>query len=85
MRRFFCVTCQRVKRVRRLPCIDIENGVAVGHCTWHSYSGGKSHAAFMGRDGISLNPRPKPNPKPSHTPSFKPKRTGKSKPTPAFG
>lgn len=75
MKRFFCVTCQRVKRVRHLPDTDITPaGTFVGHCRWHEYGGGKSHAAFMGRDGISANPRPKPNPKPQFVPAFKAKR-----------
>lgn len=71
MQRFFCDTCQRVKRVRKLPYnIQGSEGGYVGECAWHSYDGGKSHAAFMGRDGIPTNPPVRPNPKPAiHFPS----------------
>lgn len=70
MQRFFCLICQRVKRVRKLPLATLvgSEGNYSGECPWHLYSemgGQQSHAAFMGRDGIPINPTPKPNPKPA--------------------
>lgn len=54
MKRFFCTICQRVKRVHRLPDTDIEHdGAVIGQCRWHTYQGGLSHRAFLGRDGVS--------------------------------
>lgn len=66
MKRFYCTICKRVKRVRKLPLSAIPDLIVpTGECAWHSYSGGKSHRAFMGRDGIPTNPPQRPNPKPA--------------------